>query len=104
LCANCGVPSQRYLCISCREVQIANQRKLRDKRRREKIFSGVTIRPICRSGVKGICWTSATKKWRVIRYVSGKQIDYGSFHSFDDAKKLNDEIPFSTRKIEQESK
>jgi hypothetical protein len=81
-------------------VSIARQRKSRDKRR----ASDGLVRMWGRSGVKGVCWTRATKKWRVIRYVSGKQIDYGSFFSFEDAKKRNDEIPFTRKTPEQEHK
>ena len=37
------------------------------------------------SGIKGVCWSAATKKWSGFCWVSGKQYNLGYFDKKDDA-------------------
>jgi hypothetical protein len=45
--------------------------------------------PPGRSGVKHIGWHSHARRWRVYRYIDGKQVHLASFKDLDEAKRFN---------------
>ena len=45
-----------------------------------------------RSGVRGVCYNLQTGGWRVIRHVNGKQVNYGNFSDFEEAKIIAAEV------------
>jgi hypothetical protein len=73
--------------------QKENIRQMMDRGRYKKPPDTIGI-----SGVKGVSWVSATKSWRVTRYIGGKQIGYGSFKDLDKAIELNSTMPFESER------
>ena len=73
LCVRCKGQSTSWLCTECGN---------KDRQRRNP--SGLKKRvPVGRSGIRGVCYHATSGKWRVVRYISGKQVYYGAYSDIE---------------------